>query len=215
MGAVGNQYARFSEIMASGMATDSPEWQIFTHARPGTVDTSAVPERPGAQPGHHERDLQHERRARPSPTRRSPKWRKAASLRRRRARRHRAGASPGETGKCWKRSVQKEAVHHILKGGEDSIGLDGSRPARLLQHRLLLRGVLGQPPDRLPADRSAAAQLRPDPVRHRPVPARLPELPRHRGPAGRRRGLPAVDGGAPSRPRGRAEEGPGRTSSTG
>jgi hypothetical protein len=29
---------------------------------------------------------------------------------------------PGKSGKCWERSQQTEAVHHILKGGEDSIG---------------------------------------------------------------------------------------------
>ena len=34
-GLVGNQYSRASEIMASGMAENSLEWQIFAHARPG------------------------------------------------------------------------------------------------------------------------------------------------------------------------------------
>src|SRR5574337_888826 len=29
---------------------------------------------------------------------------------------------PGREGKCWKKSLQQETVHHILKGGEDSIG---------------------------------------------------------------------------------------------
>ena len=42
--------------------------------------------------------------------------------RRRRRRRRSAGASPGRDGKCWLQSRAKETVHHILKGGEDSIG---------------------------------------------------------------------------------------------
>jgi len=29
---------------------------------------------------------------------------------------------PGRKGKCWARGEVKESVHHILKGGEDSIG---------------------------------------------------------------------------------------------
>ena len=29
---------------------------------------------------------------------------------------------PGRKGKCWARGEAKETVHHILKGGEDSIG---------------------------------------------------------------------------------------------
>ena len=40
-GLVGNQYTRISEIMVSGMASNTLEWQMFAHARPGTSDTSA------------------------------------------------------------------------------------------------------------------------------------------------------------------------------
>src|SRR3546814_4593787 len=29
---------------------------------------------------------------------------------------------PGRDGKCWRKSVAQETVHHILKGGEDSNG---------------------------------------------------------------------------------------------
>ena len=42
-GAVGNQYTRISEILASGMSPATLEFQVFAHARPGTSDTSAVP----------------------------------------------------------------------------------------------------------------------------------------------------------------------------
>jgi hypothetical protein len=120
IGAIGNQYARFSEIMASGMAPDSPEWQIFTHARPGTVDTSAVPNDQVHNPGTMNAVLNLPRR----PTfaeEKILKWRPAASCP--------AGADeescwcePGKSGKCWKKSTELESVHHILKGGEDSIG---------------------------------------------------------------------------------------------
>src|SRR3546814_14459231 len=30
---------------------------------------------------------------------------------------------PGRDGKCWRKGVAQETVHHILKGGEDSNGL--------------------------------------------------------------------------------------------
>jgi hypothetical protein len=120
IGAVGNQYARFSEIMASGMATDSPEWQIFAHARPGTVDTSGVPNDQVHNPGTMNAILNTSQR----PTfadEKVLKWRKVASCP--------AGAEaaacwcePGKPGKCWQKSLKMEPVHHILKGGEDSIG---------------------------------------------------------------------------------------------
>jgi hypothetical protein len=42
-GTVGNQYSRVSQIFASGMPEDSLEWQVFAYARPGVVDTSAIP----------------------------------------------------------------------------------------------------------------------------------------------------------------------------
>ena len=125
------------------------------------------------------------------------KWRKAASCE--------AGADPrecwcepGREGKCWLRSTATEAVPHILKGGEDFDRLRGGDPAGLLQHRLLRRAVLGQPPDRPARRRPAAAQLRADAVRHRPVPARLRVVPGDRGPARGAEGLLPV--GAAERP---------------
>ena len=42
-GLVGNQYIRISEILISGMPHDDLLWQTFAHARPGTSDTSAIP----------------------------------------------------------------------------------------------------------------------------------------------------------------------------
>ncbi|MCW5622239.1 MAG: hypothetical protein KIS79_14120, partial [Burkholderiales bacterium] len=119
-GLVGNQYTRISEIMVSGMASNTLEWQMFAHARPGTSDTSAIPTDQVNNPGTINAliDMAH----RPVFENESIiKWRKTDSC----------GAEantavcwcePGRDGKCWARSEAKETVHHILKGGEDSIG---------------------------------------------------------------------------------------------
>jgi hypothetical protein len=120
--AIGNQYVRSSEIMASGMPTDSPEWQLFSHERPGTVDTSAIPNDMVHNPGTMNAIVSFT--ARPTfAGEKILKWRKVASCP--------AGAAdtscwcePGKPGKCWERSLKEEAVHHILKGGEDSIGIN-------------------------------------------------------------------------------------------
>jgi mono/diheme cytochrome c family protein len=119
-GLVGNQYTRISEIMVSGMPRNSLEWQMFAHARPGTSDTSAIPTDQVNNPGTinalinmaHRPVFENETIV---------KWRKTESC----------GAEktatacwcePGRNGKCWARGEVKESVHHILKGGEDSIG---------------------------------------------------------------------------------------------
>ena len=61
------------------MPYDSLEYQMFSHARPGTSDTSAIPNDQVSQPGHDQRD--------PSTSASVPmfagedviKWRKAAA----------------------------------------------------------------------------------------------------------------------------------------
>ena len=50
-GLVGAQYSRLSEVLGSGMSPHTLEWQMFAHARPGTVDTSAVPNDQVTNPG--------------------------------------------------------------------------------------------------------------------------------------------------------------------
>jgi hypothetical protein len=117
---VGNQYSRFSELLASGMPTDGLEWQIFSHARPGTVDTSAVPNDTVNNPGTINAIINFGKR--PLHEHEILKWRKAAACP--------ADASPdecwcepGRDGKCWQKSLQTEMVPNILKGGEDSIGI--------------------------------------------------------------------------------------------
>ncbi|HJU06632.1 MAG TPA: hypothetical protein VJ692_15900 [Nitrospiraceae bacterium] len=118
-GTVGNQYGRFSQILGSGMSPDTIEYQVFAHARPGTVDTSAVPTDQVNNPGTMNAIINIPRR--PHFSEEVVKWRKAAQCP--------AGADerscwcePGKSGKCWQRSKQTEQVRHILKGGEDSIG---------------------------------------------------------------------------------------------
>jgi hypothetical protein len=121
-GAIGNQYTRMSEIMASGMPRDSLEWQIFAHARPGAVDTSAVPNDQVNNPGTMNAIVNFSQR----PTfagETVDKWRKVKQCA--------PGASedvcwcePGRTSKCWEKGKQTETVHHILKDGGDSIGVD-------------------------------------------------------------------------------------------
>jgi hypothetical protein len=119
-GAVGNQYTRISEVLASGMPKTSLEFQVFAHARPGTSDTSAVPTDQVNNPGTINAIINTSQR----PTFANEvvdKWRKVSECA--------AGADsracwcePGKETKCWQRSKQTDTVHHILKGGEDSIG---------------------------------------------------------------------------------------------
>ena len=120
-GAVGNQYTRISEILGSGMSPGTLEFQVFAHARPGTSDTSAVPTDQINNPGTINAIINTARR----PTFANEvvsKWRKvnqcadgAAS--------DQCWCEPERDGKCWEKGTRTEAsVHHILKGGEDSIG---------------------------------------------------------------------------------------------
>ncbi|RPI44628.1 MAG: cytochrome c, partial [Betaproteobacteria bacterium] len=118
-GLVGNQYSRISEIMVSGMATNSLEWQVFAHARPGTSDTSAIPTDQVNNPGTINALINVAQR--PVMENESIiKWRKVASCTP--ASNASCWCEPGRQSKCWQRGEAKEAVHHILKGGEDSIG---------------------------------------------------------------------------------------------
>ncbi len=119
VGAVGNQYARFSEIIASGMATDTPEWQIFTHSRPGTVDTSAVPNDQVHNPGTMAAVINLKQR--PEFEEVVVKWRRVAACPQS-ANDDACWCEPGKAGKCFEKKSDKTSVKHILKGGEDSIG---------------------------------------------------------------------------------------------
>lgn len=119
-GAIGNQYIRISEMLVSGMPTDSLEWQVFAHARPGTSDTSAVPTDQVNNPGTI--NAIHNFKHRPLFENESVlKWRFVSSCNAKD--KDTCWCEPGKTGKCWQRALQKEAVHHILKDGGDSIGI--------------------------------------------------------------------------------------------
>ena len=116
---VGNQYSRISNLLGSGLSEHRLEWQLIARARPGVVDTSALPMDFVANPGTMNAIINFARR--PLHEHEVLKWRKAAACPQ--------GASPDECwcepareGKCWERSVKTEMVPHVLKGGEDSIG---------------------------------------------------------------------------------------------
>ncbi len=116
---VGNQYSRISNMLGSGMSQHRLEWQLIARARPGVVDTSALPMDFVSNPGTMNAIINFARR--PLHEHEVLKWRKAAACP--------AAASadacwcePGREGKCWERSLKTELVPHVLKGGEDSIG---------------------------------------------------------------------------------------------
>jgi hypothetical protein len=120
-GLVGNQYSRVSNMLGSGMSPHRLEWQLIARARPGIVDTSALPMDLASNPGTMNAIINFAQR--PLHEHRILKWRKAASCA--------AGTpetacwcEPGRDGKCWERSEQTELVPNILKGGEDSVGVN-------------------------------------------------------------------------------------------
>jgi hypothetical protein len=120
LGAIGNQYARFSEIMGSGMPDNSLEWQVFAHARPGTTDTSAVPTDQVNNPGTMNALLNIKQRP-VFENEEVIKWRKVSSCEANEPE-DTCWCEPGRDNKCWRHGLQKETVHHILKGGGDSTG---------------------------------------------------------------------------------------------
>ncbi|MGE0012129.1 MAG: cytochrome c [Azoarcus sp.] len=119
-GLIGNQYTRISEIMVSGMASNTLEWQMFAHARPGASDTSAIPTDQVNNPGTINALINIAKR--PVFAGESVlKWRKVNTCGEDKDEAA-CWCEPGRDGKCWKKSLQQDTVHHILKGGEDSIG---------------------------------------------------------------------------------------------
>lgn len=120
-GLVGNQYSRVSNLLGSGFSQHALEWQLIARARPGIVDTSALPMDYVSNPGTMNAIINFARR--PLHEHDILKWRKAEACP--------AGAKadacwcePGKPGKCWERSRKKELVPNILKGAEDSIGME-------------------------------------------------------------------------------------------
>jgi hypothetical protein len=120
-GTVGNQYARISQILISGMATDSLEWQVFSHTRPGTTDTSGVPTDQVNNAGSQNAIINFKQRPLHAGEKIN-KWRKVDRCPKD-AKENACWCEPGKDGKCWEQSLKAESVHHILKGGEDSTGI--------------------------------------------------------------------------------------------
>jgi hypothetical protein len=177
-GLVGNQYSRVSNILGSGFGKHALEWQLIARARPGIVDTSALPMDYVSNPGTMNAIINFKRR--PLHEHEILKWRRAEAC---------PAGTPAE--KCWCEPRQARQMLGALdqegaaaEHPERRRGFDrhqGGDPARLLQYRLMLGAMLAQPYSRSARRRSQAAQLRPDAFRHWSMPARLRQLPRHRG----------------------------------
>ncbi len=116
---VGNQYSRISNLLGAGLSQHRIEWQLIARARPGIVDTSALPMDLVANPGTMNAIINFARR--PLHEHEVLKWRKASECPAD-ADPRQCWCEPGREGKCWEKSVQTDMVPHVLKGGEDSIG---------------------------------------------------------------------------------------------
>jgi mono/diheme cytochrome c family protein len=120
-GLVGNQYSRISNLLGSGFSKHALEWQLIARARPGIVDTSALPMDYVSNPSTMNAIINFAQR--PLHEHEVMKWRKAAACPAD-AKAERCWCEPGKPGKCWERTVKKELVPNILKGGEDSVGME-------------------------------------------------------------------------------------------
>ena len=134
-GLIGNQYTRMSELLGSGMPKSSLEYQMFAHARPGVTDTSAISHDQINNPGTINALINVAQR----PVFKGEmvtKWRKATTCGSEKDE-GKCWCEAGYNGKCWQKSTREDdtttvhlggqkvvlaGVHHILKGGEDSIG---------------------------------------------------------------------------------------------
>ena len=137
------------------MSKNTLEWQIFAHARPGTVDTSAVPNDQVSNPGTMNPLINLSQR--PTFPEEVTKWRATQNCP--------AGAAddtcwcePGRTNKCWAKNTKTEQVYHP-QGGEDSIGAL-SDSACLFQHRLVPEQCWVNHITDLRRDRHSAASAR-------------------------------------------------------
>ena len=90
------------------------EWQMFGHARPGTVDTSAVPNDQRTNPGTMNALINLPRRPRFKEN--VIKWRKTNSCPPEATARE-CWCEPGKDGKCWEHGEKEEKILHVLKGG--------------------------------------------------------------------------------------------------
>lgn len=126
-GETGNQYINISKLMANGMRESAIETQLFTHTRPGVVDTSAVPHDFINNPGTINAIINLSQR--PLFSENILRWNRVNSCSgsdekscQRVGYKNENGAIAGY--KNWQWQQQKAEVPHILKGGEDSVGYD-------------------------------------------------------------------------------------------
>jgi hypothetical protein len=117
-GTVGNPYLRVSEVLTSGMSGTTLEVQIFAHARPGTSDTSAIATDQVQNPGTTNAIIHTQTRPK-FDNEQVTRWRKVTTCA---ADDQDCWCESGRDSKCWQRGAGTATVHHLLKGGEDSIG---------------------------------------------------------------------------------------------
>lgn len=103
-GTVGNAFLDNTAIFTSGLEKKSIFWQALSHVRPGTTDTSAVPNDQLHNTGTFNAILNFDKR--PTFTETVSRWRR----------------DPGTNN--WNYATQDDKVFHILKGGEDNVGAD-------------------------------------------------------------------------------------------
>lgn len=125
-GSVGNQFIQVSHILGSGVpnagARDSNlEWQLFTHARPGAVDTSAISHDFVGNPGTINAIINFVQRPTFTDlvTRYVTESCQDNGDRSCQCIKYKTGGT-----KCWKKKTENMQVMHILKGAEDSVGAD-------------------------------------------------------------------------------------------
>lgn len=115
----GNQYLNISAIFGSGAKMDSLEFQIFTHGRAGTVDTSAVPNDFTNNSGTQNAIINLPKR--PTFIEDVISWEPVQSCPAPSATCQEIKYKDGRT-KFWNLTRGQKPVMHILKGGEDSVG---------------------------------------------------------------------------------------------
>lgn len=126
-GETGNQYLNVSKLMANGMKEDSLETQLFTHTRPGVVDTSAVPHDFINNPGTINAIINLP--SRPLFDETVSRWVEVSSCNESDVKNCQRVTYKNESGmpqgtKYWAWQKVKMKVPHILKGGEDNVGYD-------------------------------------------------------------------------------------------
>ena len=122
---VGNQYLQDGQIWGSGYRHDHISSQSLAMSRPGTVDTSAVPNDFSGNPGTQNTIVNLHRRP-VSHVETVTAWKrvdgKTVAPCRSGENEKTCWCEPEKPSKCWRKSTVNTQVPHVLKGGEDSAG---------------------------------------------------------------------------------------------